>query len=277
MVVSSVDVEVRSMPRAPRIQYENAFYHVMNRGRGRRWIFHGDNYYQAFLTCLEESHDRFDARIHAYCLMGNHYHLLIETPLANLDRIMRHINGVYTQRYNRLKNPYAKRRGLSLPQRGSVCLAVRDRQELTHSIALITAQVGAAPIILPSCPDTEHKPGFFPYPIPLYLRNILWSKNDCPNTASASVPYTFVVPGLRFFPSQFLRSQTPIVLVVSTLRCARDRPEYSIQRFRTFSALKRLLYNFQLPVSPHLAISCNGTSGSKPHDNDSAISCVITS
>lgn len=91
------------MPRPPRIQYENAFYHVMNRGRGRRWIFHKEAYYRAFLKTLEESHERFDARFHAYCLMGNHYHLLVETPLANLDRIMRHINGVYTQRYNRLK------------------------------------------------------------------------------------------------------------------------------------------------------------------------------
>lgn len=52
---------------------------------------------------LAESHARFDAIVHAYCLMGNHYHLLIETPRANLDRIMRHINGVYTQRYNRRK------------------------------------------------------------------------------------------------------------------------------------------------------------------------------
>ena len=91
------------MPRAPRIQYENAFYHVMNRGRGRRWIYHSIAYYEAFLQTLEESHDRFDARFHAYCLMGNHYHLLVETPLANLGRIMRHINGVYTQRHNRLK------------------------------------------------------------------------------------------------------------------------------------------------------------------------------
>jgi len=91
------------MPRPQRIQYENAFYHVMNRGRGRQIIFHNENYYQAFLQTLQEAHRRFDAVIHAYCLMGNHYHLLIETPRANLDRIMRHINGVYTQRYNRLK------------------------------------------------------------------------------------------------------------------------------------------------------------------------------
>ena len=91
------------MPRPARIQYENAFYHVMNRGRGRKWIFHGEAYYEAYLKTLEESYDRYDARIHAFCLMGNHYHLLIETPLGNLDRIMRHINGLYTQRYNRLK------------------------------------------------------------------------------------------------------------------------------------------------------------------------------
>jgi len=92
------------MPRPQRIQYENAFYHVMNRGRGRQTIFHDKNYYHAFLQTLNEAHSRFDAIIHAYCLMGNHYHLLIETPRANLDRIMRHINGLYTQRYNRLKN-----------------------------------------------------------------------------------------------------------------------------------------------------------------------------
>jgi len=91
------------MPRPTRIQYENAFYHVMNRGKGHQTIFHDKNYYDAFLNTLKESHNRFDAIIHCYCLMNNHYHLVIETPRANLDRIMRHINGIYTQRYNRLK------------------------------------------------------------------------------------------------------------------------------------------------------------------------------
>ncbi len=75
----------------------------MNRGRGRQIIFHDENYCKAFLKTLLAASERFDAVIHAYCLMGNHYHLLIETPLANLDRIMRHINGLYTQRYNRLR------------------------------------------------------------------------------------------------------------------------------------------------------------------------------
>ena len=91
------------MPRPERIEYEHAFYHVMNRGRGRQLIFHDKRYYEAFESTLSEANQRFQCVIHAYCLMGNHYHLLLETPNANLSRVMRHINGVYTQRYNRLK------------------------------------------------------------------------------------------------------------------------------------------------------------------------------
>jgi len=91
------------MPRKPRLEYENAFYHVMNRGRRREMIFHGDVYYQTFIDLLKDAHERFGCIIHSYCLMGNHYHLLLQTPNANLSRIMRHINGVYTQAYNRLK------------------------------------------------------------------------------------------------------------------------------------------------------------------------------
>lgn len=91
------------MPRPLRIEYENAYYHVMNRGRARQNIFHGSAYYELFLSTLAEAHQRFGVEILCYCLMGNHYHLLLKTPDANLGRVMRHINGVYTQRHNRLK------------------------------------------------------------------------------------------------------------------------------------------------------------------------------
>ena len=91
------------MARPLRIEYKNAYYHVMNRGRGRRIVFHNDTYYEAFLDCLEQAHVRFGLEIHAYCLMGNHYHLLVKTPRGNLGRAMRHVNGVYTQYYNQLK------------------------------------------------------------------------------------------------------------------------------------------------------------------------------
>jgi len=94
------------MPRPERIEYQDAYYHVMNRGRdgGRRDIFLSKEYYEAFLGTLAEVVERFGVVIHAYCLMTNHYHLLVQTPYANISRVMRHINGVYTQRYNRLKH-----------------------------------------------------------------------------------------------------------------------------------------------------------------------------
>ncbi len=91
------------MPRPIRIEYQDAFYHVMNRGRGQQTLFHSKNYYHAFIETLSEASERFGLVVHGYCLMGNHYHLLLQTPHANLGRIMRHINGVFTQRYNRLK------------------------------------------------------------------------------------------------------------------------------------------------------------------------------
>ena len=67
----------------------------MNRGRGRQQVFHDVKYYEYFLSCLEQAHKRFGVETHAYCLMGNHYHLLVRTPRGNLSRAMRHINGVY--------------------------------------------------------------------------------------------------------------------------------------------------------------------------------------
>lgn len=89
--------------RPLRINYENAVYHVMNRGKARQNIFHGKRFTNAFLECLERAYELFGLETIAYCLMSNHYHLLVRTPKANLSRCMRHIGGVYTQHYNRLR------------------------------------------------------------------------------------------------------------------------------------------------------------------------------
>ena len=83
------------MSRPLRIEYENVFYHVMNRGRGRTTIFHGNIFTSLFLDCVKEASQQFGLEVLAYCLMGNHYHLLVRTPRANLD-LGRCINGVYT-------------------------------------------------------------------------------------------------------------------------------------------------------------------------------------
>ena len=89
------------MSRPLRIEYPGAWYHVMNRGRRGEKIFLDRKDYLTFLDLLKESSDTWHIHIAGYCLMPNHYHLLVHTPKANLSRSMRHINGVYTQRFNR--------------------------------------------------------------------------------------------------------------------------------------------------------------------------------
>jgi len=89
------------MSRPLRIQYPDAWYHVMNRGRRGEKIFETNEDYLSFIDLLEELDEVFNVRVAAYCLMFNHYHLLFQTPDANLSRSMRHLNGVYTQRYNK--------------------------------------------------------------------------------------------------------------------------------------------------------------------------------
>lgn len=89
------------MSRPLRIEYPGAWYHVMNRGRRREKIFSSHNDYEAFIKVLQETSEAWNLKISAYCLMSNHYHLLVHTPEGNISRCMRHINGVYTQRFNR--------------------------------------------------------------------------------------------------------------------------------------------------------------------------------
>ena len=88
------------MARSLRIQYPGAFYHVTSRGNEQKNVFKSKTDREKFLSYLESATERYDARIHAYCLMTNHYHLLLETPEANLSQIMQHINGAYTSYFN---------------------------------------------------------------------------------------------------------------------------------------------------------------------------------
>ena len=89
------------MARPLRIEFAGAVYHVTARGDGQEDIYLGDDDRRLFLEVLGEVCERFDWVVHAYCLMDNHYHLLVETPNANLAKGMRQLNGVYTQAFNR--------------------------------------------------------------------------------------------------------------------------------------------------------------------------------
>ena len=88
------------MARPLRIQYAGAFYHVTSRGNERKAIFRNDRDRDKFLSYLESAHERYGGIIHVYCLMDNHYHLLLETPRGNLSEILHHINGAYTTYFN---------------------------------------------------------------------------------------------------------------------------------------------------------------------------------
>jgi REP element-mobilizing transposase RayT len=88
------------MPRKLRIQYPGAIYHVMNRGDQREPIFKDDADRHAFLATLGEACQKTDWQIHAYCLMSNHFHLVVETPQPNLVFGMKWLLGVYTKRFN---------------------------------------------------------------------------------------------------------------------------------------------------------------------------------
>ena len=89
------------MARPLRIEFPGALYHVTSRGDRREPIFEDDEDRRKFLRVLAETVDRFNWICHAYCLMTNHYHLVVETPEANLSKGMRQLNGVYTQASNR--------------------------------------------------------------------------------------------------------------------------------------------------------------------------------
>src|SRR6266536_2105874 len=89
------------MARPLRIEYPGAYYHVMNRGLSRRNIFLEDKDQERFLELLGETSRQWKVEIFAYCFLDNHYHILLQTPGAGLSRAMRHLDGIYTQRFNR--------------------------------------------------------------------------------------------------------------------------------------------------------------------------------
>ena len=89
------------MARPLRIEFAGALYHVTARGNARQNIYSDDVDRQAFLELIDKVRIRYDWYLHAYCLMSNHYHLLVETGSPTLSRGMKLLNGSYTQTFNR--------------------------------------------------------------------------------------------------------------------------------------------------------------------------------
>lgn len=128
------------MARPLRIEYAGALYHVTSRGDLQEAIFNDDQDRTAFLNVLGEVISRFRWRCHAYCLMGNHYHLMIETPEGNLTKGMRQLNGVFTQWSNRRH----KRSGHVFQGRYKAILVDRDSYFLELARYIVLNPVRAA-------------------------------------------------------------------------------------------------------------------------------------
>jgi len=86
--------------RPLRIAYPGAFYHITSRGNEKKKIFKRQSDRKKFISYLESATERYGALIHVFCLMTNHYHILMETPSGNISQIMQHINGAYTTYFN---------------------------------------------------------------------------------------------------------------------------------------------------------------------------------
>ncbi len=130
------------MARPLRIEYPGAFYHVTARGNEQKDIFKSQRDREKFLSYLETAVLRYDAVIHTYCLMNNHYHLMVETPRGNLSQIMKHINSSYTNYYNVKR----KRAGHLLQGRYKAILVDADEYatELSRYIHLNPVRIGIA-------------------------------------------------------------------------------------------------------------------------------------
>ena len=89
------------MSRPLRLEFPGAFYHITSRGDRREPVYLNQTDFEDFLDLFSDVCERYHWRCHAYCLMTNHYHLLIESIDGNLSAGMRHLNGVYTQRFNK--------------------------------------------------------------------------------------------------------------------------------------------------------------------------------
>jgi REP element-mobilizing transposase RayT len=128
------------MARPLRIQFPGAVYHVTSRGNARAPIFQNDSDRRLFLHILGAVVERYRWVCHAFCLMTNHYHVLVETPEANLSRGMRQLNGLYTQQLNRVH----ERVGHILQGRFGAVLVERDAHllELARYVVLNPVRAG---------------------------------------------------------------------------------------------------------------------------------------
>jgi REP element-mobilizing transposase RayT len=139
-----------AMARPLRIEYPGAFYHVTSRGNEQQDVFKSQKDRERFLAYIESAVVRYGAIVHTWCLMSNHYHLLLETPSGNLSQIMRHINGAYTTYFNvkqkRAGHLFQGRYKAILVEAGAYALELSRSMHL-NPVSGDGGQTGALPVV----------------------------------------------------------------------------------------------------------------------------------
>lgn len=197
------------MARPLRCEYAGAVYHLTSRGNARQPIYATDDDRQGFLRLLAQAIERFHWTCYAYCLMNNHYHLVVETRLPTLSQGMRHLNGVYTQRFNRVH----RRVGHVFQGRYQAIVVERDAHLLELCRYVVLNPVRAGLVQDPATwPWSSYRAtiGLDPAPAWLAVDQVLAHWAGTRRVAQARY-HTFVLDGLRA-PSPWRRLQGQIYL-----------------------------------------------------------------
>lgn len=200
---------VFAMTRPLRVEFPGALYHVTSRGDRREDIFRSDGDREIWLKVLAEVCSRFNWVVHAFCQMGNHYHLVVETVDGKLARGMRHLNGQYTQWFNRRHGVgghlFQGRYHAILVQRDSYLL------ELSRYVVLNPLRAGMVKALddwrWSSCPMTSGQ-----LPAPAWLdTDWLLSQFACSRSRAVHAYHQFVLAG-RGLASPFQQTRHQVLL-----------------------------------------------------------------
>jgi putative transposase len=118
----------RYVPRPPRVDFDGAWHHVMNRGAGHQAIFLTATDYAVFFDCLDKAAAETATEIHGYCLMTNHYHLLVRSPEARLSEFLKLLSGRYTTAFNK-----SEKRDGPLFRGRAYSVLIRDNAQLVQT------------------------------------------------------------------------------------------------------------------------------------------------
>lgn len=182
------------MPRRLRPQIAGAFYHITMRGNARQLIFLLDDDCQVFLELLHTVAERYGWQVYAYCLMDNHYHLIVQTPEPNIGDGMRYLNSMYSRRFNR-------RHGLSghLFERRYFCEVIKSDEQLSNTMRYVA--LNPVRIRLVRRPEhwkwSSYAAAIGLVPAPPFL-NAEWLRSQFTSIAELE---RFVMDGLKPLPS----------------------------------------------------------------------------